>query len=288
MGSQSAPDFVTIGHFAIDRTPGGEMLGGSVLYAALAASKLGSHAAILTRGNLDGLSAELRHQLEEIAGSVDLLVQSSRESTCFTNVEVAGRRSQTLHSWAGVIDLNGLPPAWRTASILHIAPVAQEVDPRQINLLGPGYLGITPQGWMRQWEHERSGKVSPAPLRLPPDFIARTNSLVISSEEYLTGREIYEKIGRHGLSVVTRGSSGATAIDRGMTIEAPNYRQRVDDTTGAGDIFAATLFRMRATGSSTIESLRYAAAMAALSVTREGLTGIPTREDAEQLIALNR
>ncbi|HBY47501.1 MAG TPA: carbohydrate kinase, partial [Chloroflexi bacterium] len=47
------PDVVVIGHLTIDRTPRGEALGGSVLYAALTAARYGARTAILTRANLD-------------------------------------------------------------------------------------------------------------------------------------------------------------------------------------------------------------------------------------------
>jgi len=54
------------------------------------------------------------------------------------------------------------------------------------------------------------------------------------------------------------------------------------DTTGAGDIFAtAFFFRLYATRDPW-EAARFATQLAANSVTREGLNGIPTQEEIQE------
>lgn len=282
--SGRVPEYVAIGHMTIDRTPSGDMLGGSVLYAALTAARYGLRAAILTRANLDALDGKMREQLDSIATEVEIVTQSSHGITTFTNTDVAGRRSQTLHDWGGEIDLTGLPPLWRSAGAIHLAPVAQEIDPRQVNRLSPHLLGCTPQGWMRRWDEDRLGQVRASLLRLPADLVSRIDALVVSTEEYSNAREVVAEIGQRGLSAITRGIQGAALIDRGREVDVPAYRMRVIDTVGAGDVFAAALFTARSDRQSVTASARYASAAAALTVRGAGLEFVPTRDDIEALI----
>jgi len=286
MQTASSPDFLAIGHFSVDLSEEGPMLGGTVLYGALTAARLGAKAAVLTRGNLDLLDADLRNQLDDIAGQVDIVIQSSNDNTVFTNREQTGRRIQDLHSWAGEIDLSGVPPAWRSAEVIHLAPVAQEIDYRTTNRLSARLLGCTPQGWMRRWDQQKFGRVSPVPLRLPTDLLARIDAMVVSSEEYANAREAVESVGRRALAVITRGSQGATLMDRGTFNEMAPYASKIVDATGAGDVFAAALFVMRGRGEGVALSARYAAAAASLSVKGRGLAAIPTLEQIDDLLGV--
>jgi sugar/nucleoside kinase (ribokinase family) len=285
--SGRVPDYVAIGHMTIDRTPAGDMLGGTVLYAALTAARYGLRTAILTRANLGALSERLREQLDAIAGEVEIVTQASNGITTFTNTEVAGRRTQQLHDWGGEIDLTGLPPLWRSAGAIHIAPVAQEIDPRQVSRLSPRLLGCTPQGWMRRWDEDLLGKVRTVPLRLPADLVSRIDAVVVSAEEYGLARDIIMEVGQRGLSVVTRGMQGASLIDRGREVDISAYRKKVVDTTGAGDVFAAALFAARSERKSVTASARYASAAAALTIAGSGLESVPQRADVEALIERN-
>jgi sugar/nucleoside kinase (ribokinase family) len=282
--SGRVPEYVAIGHMTIDRTPSGNVLGGSVLYAALTAARYGLRSGIFTRANLGALDRQMREQLDAIAAEVEIVTQSSPGITTFTNTEVAGRRSQALHDWGGEIDLTGLPPLWRSAGAIHIAPVAQEIDPRQVNRLSPQLLGCTPQGWLRRWDEQRLGQVRTSPLRLPSDLVSRIDALVVSAEEYAHARDVVVEIGQRGLSVVTRGIQGASLIDRGREVDVPAYRVKVVDTTGAGDVFAAALFAARSARESVSASARYASAAAALTVAGTGLSAVPSREAVEALI----
>lgn len=288
MSTGAIPDYVAIGHFTVDRGPAGETLGGTALYAAVAAARFGLRVGVLTRGNIEGLPPELRDELAQLAGEIELIVEGSRATTIFENYEVAGRREQKLHGWAGTIDLNGLPPGWRSAPVVHLAPVARDFDARQLGRISPGYLGVTPQGWIRTWNEQTLGRITHMPLRLPNDVLARFNGLVVASDEYAMTRDAFEAVGRNGLAVVTRGRQGATILDRGRPFEVPGYPAERVDTTGAGDVFAAVLFLMRAQLESTASSLRHASAAAALSVTRHGLTAVPTQAAVERLIEVEQ
>ncbi len=277
-------DYLAIGHVTIDRYPGDvQFLGGSALYAALTAARFGLRAAILTRGNFQRHGDTIAEALQRVAGEVEIIVQSSDEPTVFTNLTITGRRHQTLHSWAGPIDLNGLPPHWRSSRVIHLAPVAEEIDSRRAGQLSAAYLGTTPQGWMRAWPG-RGGPISMAPLRLPSELLSRIDALVVSSEEHTYAREAIETVGARGIAVITRGADGAQVVDRGRAIEIPAYPVPTVDDTGAGDVFAAVLFLMRANREPTTVAARTAAAAAALRVQGMGPDAVPTRDTVEEFL----
>jgi sugar/nucleoside kinase (ribokinase family) len=282
------PDYVAIGHLTLDRTPDGDVLGGTVLYAALTAARYGARVAILTRANLDALPEAQRELLSSLTADFEVVVQSSHATTTFTNSDAGGRRSQSIHSWAGEIDLNGLPPLWRSPGVMHLAPVAQEIDPRQVHRLSPSLLGCTPQGWMREWKRTRDGHVRIEQLRLPPELVSRIDAIVVSSEESVAAREVIAAVGQRGLSAVTRGAQGADVIDRGRRIEVRPYPVRAVDSVGAGDVFAGALFAARGNREGVVSSTRYAAAASALKVTGHGIESVPTRDAVLALIERHR
>ncbi|MBX6342805.1 MAG: carbohydrate kinase, partial [Thermomicrobiaceae bacterium] len=189
MASHLAPDYVAIGHVTVDLRPDGSpVLGGTALYGALTAARFGLRAAILTRGNYTRHGDAIAREIERFAAEVEIIVQAANQPTVFTNRTVAGRRQQTIHAWAGPIDLSGLPPQWRSADVVHLAPVAQEIEARQVARLSPGYLGVTPQGWMRTWSSTRLGSVSLDLLRLPREVLSRIDAMVLNSEEQTRAR----------------------------------------------------------------------------------------------------
>ena len=286
MAAQQTPDYLAIGHVTVDRNPNGSVsLGGTALYAALTAARFGLRAAILTRGNFTQHGPEITEALARYAAEIDIIVQAAAAPTVFTNVIVAGRRQQTVHSWAGPIDLTGLPPAWRSAGVIHLAPVAQEIDARQAGRLSPDYFGATPQGWMRQWQTSRQHRVSLQPLRLPDEILGRLDAIVVNSEEHTLARDALNTVGARGIAVVTRGAEGAQVVDRGRVIDVPAYPVPTVEDIGAGDVFAATLFLLRAEHEPTTVAARMAAAAAALRVQGHGPDAVPTREAVQEFLA---
>jgi sugar/nucleoside kinase (ribokinase family) len=280
-----APDYLAVGHITIDLSPDGSpVLGGTALYSALTAARFGLRAAVLTRGLFTGYGDAIIEAFNRFAGEVDIVLQSAPQPTVFTNVAVAGRRVQTIHSWAGRIDLSGVPPQWRSTSIVHLAPVAQEIDPRQAGRLNPTFLGTTPQGWMRRWPSEQHGPVTLSQLRLPTELLSRIDALVVNSAEQALARDVIDAVAARGVVAITRGPQGAEVLDRGRSFEIPAIPVRAVDDAGAGDVFAATLFVMRADQESTIASSRAAAVAAALRIQNSGPDAVPTREDVEDYL----
>lgn len=286
------PDYLVIGHITVDILPdGGYVLGGTALYSAMTAARLGARVAVLTRGvfgrEVAGMQVPpLDPFLDE---RINIIVQDAEVPTAFINEYRADRRVQTMPHWAGPIDLNGLPPHWRNAKIVHLGPIADEIDPRACTGLTTQFLGATPQGWMRSWPRSAGGPVTHITLKLPGNLIDRLDCVIVSDEEIVFTREVVNRVGQRRLSVMTRGPEGAQVIANGQKIDIPGHNVKVKDLTGAGDVFAAAFFLQASErGIAARKAGEFANAVAALSVTEIGSFGVPTRKQVERLLETGR
>jgi sugar/nucleoside kinase (ribokinase family) len=282
------PEYLVVGHICADLLPDGTaVLGGTALYSALTAARLGWRVGVLTRGayatTIDGIAIP---SLEPYAGELNIIVQDAESPTMFVNEYLAGRRTQHLPKWAGPIDLRGLPPHWRNARVIHLGPIAQEIDPKQTGGLTPAFLGATPQGWMRDWPRATGGRVTLHHLRLPGEFVSRLDAIVVSDEEISLARDTVETVGARRLGVITKGEDGARIIFGGEHADLPGFKVNTADLTGAGDVFAASFF-IRATdrSASAITAGRFANAVAALSLRGLGSSRVPTQEEVAEFLA---
>jgi hypothetical protein len=287
MQTVKPPEYLVIGHICADLMPDGKaVLGGTALYSALTAARLGWRVGVLTRGafgrTIDGHDIP---SLDAFADEISIIVQDSDTPTMFVNEYNAGRRVQTMPRWGGEIDLRGLPPHWRNAKLIHLGPVAQEINPRDTGALTPEFLGATPQGWMRDWPRPQGGRVRLLPLRIPPDLRNRLDSIIVSDEEISLSRDVVEQVGSRRLGVITRGENGARILYGGEKADLPGFKVGTKDLTGAGDVFAAAFF-IHATdrNESAVKAGRFANAVAALSLREIGPYGIPTLAEAEAFL----
>ena len=87
--------------------------------------------------------------------------------------------------------------------------------------------------------------------------------------------------------IVTRGAGGAEWIEPGgETVAVPAVEVEPVDTTGAGDCFAGSLVAALDDGMTPDQAVRYAAAAAAIQVTRPGTSAaMPDRGEVEALLA---
>ena len=274
------PDYLLIGHITADLQPDGSVvLGGTALYSALTAERLGARVAILTRGvygrEVAGMTVP---NLEILADEgIQVVVQEAEVPTTFINVYQADRRVQTLPHWAGEIDLRGLPPHWRNAKVVHLGPIADELDRRQCTGLTTQFLGVTPQGWMRDWPRQTGGRVKHIPLRLPGELLGRIDSAIVSIEEIAYARDVIDRIGDRRLGVITQGPDGARIIAGGQQFELPGFKVPVKDLTGAGDVFAAAFFLKASDRTVSAEKAgTFANAVAALSLRESAPRPCPT------------
>jgi len=268
-------DYLVIGHVTEDRTPAGPRLGGTAAYAALTARALGARAGIVT-------AASQTAPLQALSG-IPVVCLPSQHTTTFENRYEPGMRRQVLHRRATPIAFEHVPQAWRTASIIHLGPVAQELKEEIPPSLSPSLLGLTPQGWMRTWAED--GHISPCLWRNSAALLPRAGAVVISREDVSGEEEIIEAMAQQTrLLAVTEGAGGAVLYWNGdrRRFRPPNVEEV--DATGAGDIFAAAFFIRLLATRDPWEAARFATWLSARSVTRHALEGIPTQQEIEECL----
>ncbi|GAB4461006.1 MAG: PfkB family carbohydrate kinase [Anaerolineales bacterium] len=266
-------DYLVIGHVARDLTPQGVRLGGTAAYSALTARALGLRAGIVTAAATDV-------PLDALNG-IPLVSLDSPFTTTYENLYDGGRRTQYLRARANRITLDRVPAPWRSAPIIHLAPIADEVDSVLPRGFAPTLLGLTPQGWMRQWDS--SGQVSPRQWTNSEAALTQADAIVLSREDVNGDDLLIEHMAQQTkILVVTEGAAGAVLYWHGdrRRFRAPSVNEV--DATGAGDIFAAAFFFRYLTTRDPWEAARFATLLASHSVAREGLAGIPTRLEIEQ------
>ena len=129
------------------------------------------------------------------------------------------------------------------------------------------------------------------------DHLLLASSHVISSAEALrasTGnsdlRAALKQLGRSfdGFLAFTDGADGTYWLERGQVGHLPAFKVNAVDTLGAGDVFhGAFAFRLVETGEE-LDSMRFAAAAAAIKCTRfGGLMGAATRAEVDDFLKNN-
>src|SRR5688572_12235303 len=200
MVSPEPVDYLVIGHLTIDLTPAGPALGGSAAYAALVARAMGKRVGIVTAwGNEIALSA---------LQGIPVVAAEAPFSSTFENIYTESGRVQYIRHVAPRIDFSLVPAAWRQANIIHLAPLAQEVDPLLPADFHPALLALTPQGWLRAWDVD--GRVHPCAWSQAEEALAGAGATVLSVEDVGRDEEQIEWMAQHSrMLAVTEGPNGA-------------------------------------------------------------------------------
>jgi len=263
MDSEEHIDYLVVGHICHDLTIDGMVTGGSAAYSGSTAQVMGCRTAIVT-------SSAPGNDWHTVLPGVSIHLKPSAKTTVFENVYEPTGRIQTIHAVADKIRSKDIPAAWQRASIVHLAPIANEVDPDIIHLFSNSLVGLTPQGWMRHWDDQ--GHVSAREWTAAKTYLRLAAAVIISDEDLLS-REMLDQFREWSrLLVMTRGSGGCTVFlgEDVRHFSAPPGK--VVDTTGAGDIFAAAfLVRMFQTGGNPSEAARVANEVATMSISANGL-----------------
>jgi sugar/nucleoside kinase (ribokinase family) len=266
-------DYLVIGHVAHDLTPDGPRVGGTVAYSALTAQALGMRVGIVTAAGPE--------TSPDVLNNIPLISQTSHQSTTYENIYTEHGRVQYLRARAQRIDLNQVPELWRNASIIHLGPIADEMDSVLPDAFSPTLLGLTPQGWMRQWDAEH--RVSMRRWENAEPALAKAHAVIISREDVNGDDELIEYMAHQTrVLVVTEGVAGCVLYWNGDRRRFNAPRVHEVDATGAGDVFAAAFFVRLLHTRDPWEAARFATLLGSHSVTRVGLEGIPTAREIEE------
>ena len=265
-------DYLVIGHLACDLTPDGPRLGGTAAYAALTARALGLQVGVVT-----AWGGEV--PLDALDG-IQVRSAAAKHSTTFENIYTPEGRNQFIHHTAPDLHLDQVPPAWRTASIVHVGPIAGEGKLLADGQFPASMLGLTPQGWLRGWQED--GRVRPARWPEAPQTLSKASAAVLSIEDVAGDEGQVEAMAMAcRVLAVTEGPAGARLYWNGDLRHFPALKVKEVDATGAGDIFAAAFFWRLHVTRDPWAAARFATHLASYSVTRRGLEGIPTREEIQ-------
>lgn len=268
-------DYLVIGHLTCDVFPGGLRLGGAASYASLTARAMGLRVGIVTAwGNEIQLSA-----LE----GIQVVAAPAEHSTTYENIYTPQGRIQYIHHQAPRIDLSTVPEVWRRAPIIHLGPIAQEVDSTLPGDFRPSLLGLTPQGWMRTWGDDR--RIQHCDWKGADTALSKAGAVCMSIEDLGYNEELIE---HYMLSTpilaLTEGREGLRLYWNHDMRRFRAPKVNVVEATGAGDVFAASFFIRLYQTRDPWEAARFAVRMSAISVTRAGLDGVPTPDEVQECL----
>lgn len=272
-------DYLAIGHVVRDLVGEGFRPGGTALFAAITATKLGYKVGVVTSTN----DPQLLKTLQD--NNISAYIVPTTSSTTFENIDRGNTRIQKIIDVASPIRVEHIPEKWRKTPIVHLGPVAQELDTAISEIFPPeAFIGITPQGWLRKWDS--ANMVSFQPWKKDNEILTRASVVIISPEDFDgNNKEFRKMVANAPFAVVTLGDNGALLYHEGKKGEHfPARPTQVADLTGAGDIFAAAFFIRFFETSDYRQACKFANIVASLSIEDEGIKGIPTRDKAESFL----
>ena len=245
-------------------------MGGTATYAGLTALALGNHVRLLT-------SCSSMEDLSPLAG-IESVILPSECTTTYKNIAKAQGRVQYMYKCAEHITASSVPVEWQNSLLVHLGPVADEIDPGIYKAFPHAFIGITPQGWLRGFE--KDGRVYPIDWHYKTDLLNRADATVLSQEDLgsdPTKVAFWRSVSK--VLVLTHSKEGATVYIGSETRDFPAPAQNLIEDTGAGDIFSACFFHAFAQTRDPYIAAPFAVDLAAFSVTRKGFTSIPNKAE---------
>lgn len=267
-------DYLLIGHVTSDiQNDGSGKLGGTASYSGLTAHRLGHEVGLVSSFGEDAdLSALSPIQVDNAKPG---------QTTLFRNITTPTGRQQYCYERGSVLSAKDIPALWQSASIVHLGPVAGEIDPDLFDAFPDSLLCCTPQGMLRHID--KDGRVTFQDFPHKEKLLPKTNAMVLSFEDLQSDEAlINEYASLCKLLVVTQNKDGVRVYwkDEVHNFSAP-VKESVDDT-GAGDIFAACFFHQLFITRNPWDAARFAVELSANSVTRHYLESVPNPIEIEQ------
>ena len=209
-------DFLIIGHIVQDVVPNGFTVGGTATYVGTTVRNLGRKTGIVTRLAPDFVIPKVLHDIQ-------VHRVPSAQTTTFHNIYNDGHRTQFLLARADDLQPEDVPAEWLKTPIVHLGPLAREVDARFVRMFPGALVGVTPQGWMREWD--ATHRIHSRCWDEASDILPHVDVLVLSEED-LNGdcdkMEDYVRMTR--ISVMTQGSKGLKSFRRTIaTVQSASH-----------------------------------------------------------------
>ena len=264
--------FVAIGHVARDEFGSEWRLGGSGLYCAATAARLGRAASLVTR-----IGERERPALEACCAELAITLQClpSASTTTFSFSSIGGRRRLQLRARAQPLRAADLGPVPDAAPVLLGSIVGEHNEDLFTRAAGRSVL--VAQGELRAFATD--GAVVPAPWSRAAAVLPTLRAAVLSEEDLGGDLAPVAAWSAQAPIVITRGERGASLIHNGRERRSPAFQpDRIVDPTGAGDAFAAGLLVALDEGQLWEDALTFANCVASFCLEDVGTAGLADRD----------
>jgi len=299
-------DLVTVGHalvdirIVVDRFPAPDEeavvlsqtwgAGGSAINTAIDGSRLGLRTAVIAKIGFDSFGRIIVDELLREGVDISGLRVSSTGRTGFTIVAIDRDGKIAMYGFKGVAE--ELDPSEvdneiiSTARYVHIASLRLDTSLKVAEIARKAGAKIS---WDPGRVLAKKGLKELEKMIKSIDIVLanKVEASVITGldiDKYRESAKILKDLGPE-LVVVKLGSRGIYVLGDGVDEEVPAVKvDRVVDTTGAGDAFAAGLIAGILRGYSLRKALLYANAVAALKITKLGSHEAPTHKEVVEYI----
>lgn len=265
--------------------------GGKGANQAVAAGRLGADVSFLGKVGSDSFGEQALKALRDSNVDVSRIEREQNVSTGVAIIEVAG---------SGENSIIYIPGANDKVDIAYIQKNIDAIDNSDIILLQLEIPFETVE-FIAQYGY-RKGKtviLDPAPAQELSDALIQSCTYITPNEtemEVITGKPVTNEVSafkaaqvllQKGARVVINkaGRAGAYRIDCDGALHCAGYKVKAVDTTAAGDSFNAGFAASLALGRSEEDSLGYANAVAAISVTKLGAqSAMPTANEVAEFL----
>jgi 2-dehydro-3-deoxygluconokinase len=298
-------DVVSLGEplYELNRQPDGRYLagfGGDTLNVAIAAARLGSRAAYLTRLGADIFADEIRGLMAREGIDASGVVRDADAPTGLYFVThgpdghvFTYRRKGSAASLMSPVDLK--PELIQGTRFLHVSGISQAISATAAETVAAAIAMARGAGVGISFDTNFRPRLWTAAQALPAiEEAARHADILKTSQEdcaALLGLSDPRDIARHFLAlgarsvVVTLGREGVFMATPEGSLHVPGMHVAAVDATGAGDAFTGALLSERARGRPLGEAVRFANAAAALSTLGYGaIAPLPMRAEVESAI----
>ncbi len=272
--------FLSVGHVARDEFGSEWRLGGSALYGAATAARLGRAVTLVTRVG----ERELPRLAETCAAlGITLRRLPSVATTTFAHTVTDGRRRLRLLARARSLAADDLPDADPATPVLLGSIVGEHDDSLFRRVAGRSVL--VAQGELRAFD--AYGEVRPTAWRRAGAVLLAMRAVVLSEEDLGDDREAPERWSSTAPVVVTRAERGASLYRDGREVlRARAFRpERSIDPTGAGDAFGAAVLVALDEGAGWEDAMTFANAVASFCLEGAATSGLADRTSVERRIA---
>jgi sugar/nucleoside kinase (ribokinase family) len=271
--------FLAVGHTARDEFPDGRWrLGGSALYGAATAAKLGANVTLVTRAgpqereSLDTLCQELGITLRALPSDVT--------TTFAFSYDAAGHRTLRLRAKAEPITRADVGRAVGTPRAVLLASIAGELDDSLFAPWSGAKRVLAAQGMLRSFAAD--GTVKATPWADHARLLPKVDAVVVSEEDHAEDSAWLP----YTTVLVTQAERGSELHAHGATTHVPAFAvAEVIDQTGAGDAFAASLGLGLAEGLPMVEAATFASAAASFAVEGLGMSRLADRARVRERLA---